>query len=75
MLITTLTDVRGCLSRLFPRRRQSFVQLLGWLTWLACAWLLSRWSPKSHDLPWLQGAGRVVDPTGGAADAVQAPLI
>jgi len=38
MLITTLTDVPRLSFALFLGGGNSFVQLLGWLTWLACAW-------------------------------------
>jgi hypothetical protein len=57
MLITTLTDVPRLFFALFLGGGNSFVQLLGWLTWLACAWLLASMVSKSHDLPWLKALG------------------
>jgi len=57
MLITTLTDVPRLFFALFLGGGNGFVQLLGWLTWLACAWLLASMVAKSHDLPWLKALG------------------
>jgi hypothetical protein len=57
MLITTLTDVPRLFFALFLGGGNGFVQLLGWLTWLACGWLLTSMVAKSHDLPWLKALG------------------
>lgn len=57
MLITSLTDAPRLLFALFLGGGNGFVQLLGWLTWLACGWLLTSMVSKSHDLPWLRALG------------------
>jgi hypothetical protein len=57
MLVTSLTDAPRLLFALFLGGGNSFVQLLGWLTWLACAALLTSMVGKSHDLPWLKALG------------------
>ncbi|MEE4544510.1 Yip1 family protein [Streptomyces sp. V4-01] len=57
MLITSLTDAPRLFFALFLGGGNGFVQLLGWLTWLACATLLTSMVGKSHDLPWLKALG------------------
>ena len=57
MLITSLTDAPRLLFAIFLGGGNSFVQLLGWLTWVACAALLTSMVAKSHDLPWLKALG------------------
>jgi hypothetical protein len=57
LLITSLTDAPRLFFALFLGGGNSFVQLLGWLTWLACAALLTSMVGKSHDLPWLKALG------------------
>lgn len=57
MLITSLTDAPRLLFALFLGGGNSFVQLLGWLTWIACGVLLTSMVAKSHDLPWLKALG------------------
>jgi hypothetical protein len=57
MLITSLTDAPRLLFALFLGGGNHFVQLLGWLTWLGCGWLLTSMVSKSHDLPWLKALG------------------
>jgi Yip1 domain len=57
MLITSLTDAPRLLFALFLGGGNSFVQLLGWLTWIACGALLASMVAKSHDLPWLKALG------------------
>ncbi len=52
MLITSLTDAPRLFFALFLGGGNGFVQLVGWLTWLACAALLTSMVGKSHDLPW-----------------------
>jgi hypothetical protein len=57
MLVTSLTDAPRLLFALFLGGGNSFVQLLGWLTWIACGALLASMVAKSHDLPWLKALG------------------
>lgn len=57
MLVTSLTDVPRLFFALFLGGGNGFVQLLGWLTWLACAALMTSMVSKSHDLPWLKALG------------------
>lgn len=57
MLITSLTDAPRLFFALFLGGGNGFVQLLGWLTWLACGVLLTSMVAKSHDLPWLKALG------------------
>ncbi|MFF7159280.1 YIP1 family protein [Streptomyces sp. NPDC008139] len=57
LLITTLTDAPRLFFALFLGGANSFVQLLGWLTWLGCAALLTSMVSKSHDLPWPKALG------------------
>jgi hypothetical protein len=57
MLITSLTDAPRLFFALFLGGGNSFVQLLGWITWLGCAALLTSMVGKSHDLPWLKALG------------------
>jgi len=57
MLITSLTDAPRLLFAVFLGGANSFVQVLGWLTWLACAALLTSMVTKSHDLPWPKALG------------------
>lgn len=57
MLITALTDAPRLLFAIFLGGANSFVQVLGWITWLACAALLTSMVSKSHDLPWAKALG------------------
>jgi hypothetical protein len=57
LLITSLTDAPRLFFALFLGGGNSFVQLLGWLTWLGCAALLTSMVAKSHDLPWHKALG------------------
>jgi hypothetical protein len=57
MLITSLTDAPRLLFAVFLGGANSFVQVLGRLTWLACAALLTSMVAKSHDLPWPKALG------------------
>jgi hypothetical protein len=57
MLITSLTDAPRLLFAIFLGGGNSFVQLLGWITWIACAGLLTSMVSKSHDLPWPKALG------------------
>ena len=57
MLVSSLTDAPRLLFALFLGGGNSFVQLVGWVTWIACAALLTSMVAKSHDLPWLKALG------------------
>ncbi|WP_051951209.1 Yip1 family protein [Actinacidiphila yeochonensis] len=57
MLVTSVTDVPRLLFALFLGGGNSFVQLLGWLTWIACGVLMTSMVAKSHDLPWTKALG------------------
>ncbi|MFI6335890.1 Yip1 family protein [Streptomyces sp. NPDC050535] len=52
MLIMSLTDTPRLVVAMFFGGDESFVQLLGWATWLAAGALLTLMVSKSHDLPW-----------------------
>ncbi|MFI0897212.1 Yip1 family protein [Streptomyces sp. NPDC020983] len=57
LLVTSVTDAPRLFFALFLGGANSFVQLLGWLTWLACAALMTSMVAKSHDLPWPKALG------------------
>lgn len=57
LLVTCLTDAPRLFFALFLGGANGFVQLLGWLTWLACAALMTSMVAKSHDLPWPKALG------------------
>ncbi|TDU05136.1 Yip1-like protein [Streptomyces sp. 846.5] len=57
MIISCLTDAPRLLFSLFLASDNGFVQLLGWATWLYCAWLLTAMVRQLHDLPWGKAAG------------------
>ncbi len=57
MLITSLTDAPRLLFAIFLGGANGFVEIVGWLTWLGCAALLTSMVGKSHDLPWLKALG------------------
>jgi len=57
MLIMSLTDAPRLLVAMFFGGDASFVQLLGWLTWIACGALLTLMVSRSHDLPWPKALG------------------
>ncbi|MGA4850173.1 Yip1 family protein [Streptomyces sp. G5(2025)] len=57
MLIMSLTDAPRVIVAMFFGGGQSFVQLLGWATWLAAGALLTTMVSKSHDLPWPKALG------------------
>ncbi|MFE9765265.1 Yip1 family protein [Streptomyces sp. NPDC005808] len=52
MLIMSLTDAPRLVVAMFFGGDASFVQLLGWATWVAAGALLTLMVSKSHDLPW-----------------------
>lgn len=57
MLITWATDVPRLLFSFFLPSSNGFVQLLGWISWLLCAGLLTSMVRQLHDLPWGKAAG------------------
>ncbi|WNI23878.1 Yip1 family protein [Streptomyces sp. ITFR-16] len=57
MLIMSLTDAPRLVFALFLGGENSLVQILGWLTWLGAAALLTSMVSKSHDLPWPKALG------------------
>lgn len=57
MLVASLTDVPRLLFALFLGGGNQFVEIVGWITWAACAALLASMVSKSHDLPWPKALG------------------
>lgn len=57
MLIMSITDAPRLVFALFLGGENSLVQILGWITWLAAAALLTSMVSKSHDLPWPKALG------------------
>ncbi|WP_405907466.1 MULTISPECIES: Yip1 family protein [unclassified Streptomyces] len=57
MLIMSLTDTPRLVVAMFFGGDASFVQLLGWATWVAAGALLTLMVSKSHDLPWPKALG------------------
>ena len=57
MLIMTLTDAPRLVVAMFAGGDASFVQILGWITWVAAGALLTMMVSKSHDLPWPKALG------------------
>lgn len=57
MLITSLTDAPRLIVAMFFGGDASFVQLLGWATWVAAGALLTLMVRRSHDLPWPKALG------------------
>ncbi|WP_329457048.1 Yip1 family protein [Streptomyces sp. NBC_01497] len=57
MLIMSLTDAPRLLFAAFLGGDNGFVQILGWLTWLAAGVLMTSMVRKSHDLPWPKALG------------------
>lgn len=57
MLITAVTDAPRLVFAIFLGGANSFVQVLGWATWIGCAALLISMVSKSHDLPWRKALG------------------
>ncbi|MFC3573652.1 YIP1 family protein [Streptomyces yaanensis] len=57
MLIMSITDAPRLIVAMFFGGDASFVQLLGWLTWIAAGALLTLMVSKSHDLPWPKALG------------------
>ncbi|MEV5436583.1 Yip1 family protein [Streptomyces sp. NPDC052682] len=57
MLIMSLTDAPRLVVAMFLGGDATFVQLLGWATWVAAGALLTLMVSRSHDLPWPKALG------------------
>ncbi|MFH9404669.1 YIP1 family protein [Streptomyces sp. NPDC017638] len=57
MLITALTDAPRLIVAMFFGGDAGFVQILGWVTWIAAGALLTLMVSRSHDLPWPRALG------------------
>ncbi|WP_078598844.1 Yip1 family protein [Streptomyces davaonensis] len=57
MLIMSLTDAPRLVAAMFFGGDETFVQLLGWATWVAAGALLTMMVSRSHDLPWPKALG------------------
>jgi hypothetical protein len=57
MLIMSITDAPRLLFAAFLGGDNGFVQILGWLTWLAACVLFTSMVAKSHDLKWPKALG------------------
>ncbi|GHH23617.1 hypothetical protein GCM10018780_73210 [Streptomyces lanatus] len=57
MLIMSLTDAPRLVCAMFAGGDATFVQILGWATWVAGGALLTLMVSKSHDLPWPKALG------------------
>ncbi|GKQ39083.1 Yip1 family protein [Streptomyces sp. A012304] len=57
MLIMSLTDAPRLVVAMFLGGDASFVQVLGWVTWIAAGALLTVMVTRSHDLPWPKALG------------------
>jgi len=57
MLIMSITDTPRLVVAMFAGGDASFVQLLGWATWVGAGALLTLMVSKSHDLPWPKALG------------------
>ncbi|MDI9832237.1 Yip1 family protein [Streptomyces sp. KAU_LT] len=57
MLIMSLSDAPRLVVAMFAGGDASFVQILGWATWVAGGALLTLMVSKSHDLPWPKALG------------------
>ncbi|MFD6873535.1 MULTISPECIES: Yip1 family protein [unclassified Streptomyces] len=57
MLVMTITDAPRLLVAVFLGGDNMFVQVLGWITWLAAGALFTSLISKSHDLPWQKALG------------------
>lgn len=57
MLIMSLTDAPRLVFAMFAGGDATFVQALGWATWVAAGALLTLMVSKSHDLPWPKALG------------------
>ncbi|MEU9184669.1 YIP1 family protein [Streptomyces sp. NPDC048484] len=57
MLIMSLTDAPRLIVAMFASGDAPFVQILGWVTWVAAGALFTLMVNKSHDLPWPKALG------------------
>jgi hypothetical protein len=57
MLIMSITDAPRLVFAMFAGGDATFVQLLGWATWIAGGALLTLMVARSHDLPWPKALG------------------
>lgn len=57
MLIMSITDTPRLVVAMFAGGDATFVQLLGWATWIGAGALLTLMVSKSHDLPWPKALG------------------
>ncbi|MEU3696150.1 Yip1 family protein [Streptomyces griseoviridis] len=57
MLIMSLTDAPRLIVAMFAGGDAPFVQILGWITWIAAGALLTLMVGRSHDLPWPKALG------------------
>ncbi|WP_327718330.1 YIP1 family protein [Streptomyces sp. NBC_00490] len=57
MLIMSLTDAPRLVLAMFFGGDATFVQAVGWATWVAAGALLTLMASKSHDLPWPKALG------------------
>ncbi len=57
MLIMSLTDAPRLVFAMFFGGDATFVQALGWATWVAAGALLTIMITRSHDLPWPKALG------------------
>ncbi|MEU4653310.1 Yip1 family protein [Streptomyces sp. NPDC023723] len=57
MLIMSLTDAPRLIVAMFAGGDAPFVQILGWITWVAAGALLTVMVSRSHDLPWPKALG------------------
>ncbi|MEU0189360.1 YIP1 family protein [Streptomyces afghaniensis] len=57
MLIMSITDAPRLVFAMFAGGDATFVQLLGWATWIAGGALLTLLVARSHDLPWPKALG------------------
>ena len=57
MLIMSVTDAPRLVFAMFFGGNATFVQFLGWATWIAAGGLLTMMVARSHDLPWPKALG------------------
>jgi hypothetical protein len=57
MLVMSLTDAPRLIFAMFFGGDATFVQALGWATWVAAGALLTMMVARSHDLPWPKALG------------------
>jgi hypothetical protein len=57
MLIMSVTDAPRLVVAMFAGGDAPFVQILGWITWVAAGALLTLMVSKSHDLAWPKALG------------------